>query len=378
MISRASPGESFARPTGMQRHLMTCVLSIAAIGCGVTDDDSTEITDDLAVTGLRVVGNQLQKDGATFVVRGFNMIGALTPAWCNQGTGERARDHFNTTELTTARDAWHANTIRLQISQRGLEDPTRTQAERDAYLAQVRSDVSLARSLGLVVILSMQDQSIGCGPVHPLPSSQTVAAWQKLAPAFVNSPYVMFELFNEPQNDITAAAWTQWKSGGAGPLTNLGDSIVGHQQLVATIRQAGANNVLIADGAKKAEHLDNITPVLLADQAAGRGIAYAIHPYFYTPGQAYWQKSWGFLTTSRAVIATEWNYQADDCGTSAETLAPSLLAFMDSHGVGITAHAFDFLDTIVADFIWTPTRCGSAVGGSGQVLKDWYAHLAGR
>jgi Cellulase (glycosyl hydrolase family 5) len=361
-------------------------LAFTAAGCAAegepalddgADLGASAITQGATVTGMRVVGNQLQKDGAPFLARGFNMIGALTPAWCNQGTGIRARDNFGSLELTTAVNDWHANTIRLQISQRGLEDPTRTQAERDAYLAQVRDDVLLARSFGLVVILSMQDQSIGCGPVHPLPSTQTVAAWQKLAPAFANWGYVMYELFNEPQNSTSSAAWAQWRDGGNTPLANLGDTTVGFQALVAAVRNTGAKNVVIADAALKGEHLDNITPFLLTEQASGRGIAYAIHPYFYKPGAAYWQTSWGFLTPSRAVIATEWNFQADDCGTTVETLAPSFLAFLHDHGIGITAHAFDFLGTLISDFSWTPTRCGSASGGAGQVLKDWYAQLAG-
>src|SRR5262249_41693416 len=149
-----------------------------------------------------------------FEIRGFNMIGALTPAWCKQGSGTAARDHFGATELDREINAWHANTIRLQVSQRGLGDTTRTAAERDAYLAEIQADVTLAGSKGLVVILSMQDQSIGCGNVHPLPSSQTITAWQKLAPAFASQLYVMYELFNEPQNGHTAADWPQWKNGG--------------------------------------------------------------------------------------------------------------------------------------------------------------------
>jgi len=148
-----------------RHHTKTLLtLALAVAGCAAegdralddgADDATSAASQAATVTGMRVVGNQLQKDGAPFLARGFNMIGALTPAWCNQGTGIRARDNFGSTELTTAVNDWHANTIRLQVSQRGLEDPTRTQAERDAYLAQIRDDVLLARSFGLVVILSM-------------------------------------------------------------------------------------------------------------------------------------------------------------------------------------------------------------------------------
>ena len=133
--------------------------------------------------------------------------------------------------------------------------------------------------------------------------------------------------------------------------------------------------MLIADGALHAEHLDNITPSLLTE-TTGLGIAYAIHPYYFAPGAAYWQTWWGFLTTTHAVIATEWNFQAPDCGTNVETLTPTFLTWLDTHGIGITAHAFDYVGTLVADFSWTPTKCGTASGGVGDVLKAWYAHLA--
>jgi Cellulase (glycosyl hydrolase family 5)/FlgD Ig-like domain len=308
-------------------------------------------------------------------VRGFNMIGALTPQWCSNDAGVTARDQFGSTELNTAINQWHANTIRLQVSQRGLEDPSLTSTEIDAYLQEVENDVALARSLNLVVILSMQDQSIGCGDVHPLPSAQTVAAWESLVPAFANSPYVMFEMFNEPQTDATDADWAQWRNGGSSPLSNFGDTAVGHQTIANDIRGWGANNVLIADGARYAEHLNNISSYLLTDTSAGDGIAYAIHPYYYTPGATYWKNSYGYLTPSHVILATEWNYKASDCGTTAESMAPTFLTWLEQHGIGMTAHAFDLIGTQIADWNWTPTQCGTAVGGSGSMLKSWYAHL---
>ena len=372
------------------RTLSFCaVLSVASavLGCGSAADSPSERTSAAvsaavassvtpAVTGMSVSGNQLLRDGEPFRPRGFNMIGVLTPAWCSNGMGVTARNHFGSAELGTAINQWHATTVRFQVSQRGLGDSSLTSSQIAAYLQEIENDVALARSLGLVVILSMQDQSIGCGPAHPLPSAQTVAAWKELAPAFANSPYVMFEMFNEPQNDVTNADWQQWRNGGSSPLTNLGDAAVGFQTLANDIRGVGANNVLIADGARYAEHLDNISSYLLTDTASGNGIAYAIHPYYFSPGATYWQNSWAFLAPTRAIVATEWNYQADKCGTTSETLAPTFLSFLEQHGIGMTAHAFDVPGTQIADWTYTPTQCGTSVGGSGHDLLTWYAHLA--
>jgi hypothetical protein len=338
---------------------------------------ATLATSDLHTSkaGMSVVGNQLMRDGAPFRARGFNMIGALTPAWCSEGSGETARAHFGASELGTAITTWDANIIRLQVSQRGLEDPALTSTEISDYLSEITTDVATATGLGLVVILSMQDQSIGCGPVHPMPSAQTVAAWKTLVPAFANAADVMFELFNEPENDVTAAAWAQWRNGGTGPTSNLGDPVVGFQTLVDDIRGWGADNVLLADGALHAEHLDGVSPYLLSDTTAGLGIAYAIHPYYFSPGATYWQTTYGFLAPTQAIVATEWDYLAADCGTTAETLAPSFLTWLEQSGIGMTAHAFDVLATQIANWSYTPTACGTSTGGSGKDLMSWYAHL---
>src|SRR5215210_1663335 len=56
--------------------------------------------------GLRIEGNRLLKDGEPFLPRGFNMIGLLTPAWCDRIPGVVAREHFGEAELRAARH-WH-------------------------------------------------------------------------------------------------------------------------------------------------------------------------------------------------------------------------------------------------------------------------------
>jgi hypothetical protein len=52
------------------------------------------------------------------------------------------------------------------------------------------------------------------------------------------------------------------------------------------------------------------------------------------------------------------------------------LSWLESKDIGITAHAFDALGTVVSDWNWTPTKCGTASGGPGALLKSWYAQLA--
>src|SRR5439155_1354340 len=94
------------------------------------------------------------------------------------------------TSAATSVTVVSATNLRLQVSQRGLADPTIAAADRAAYLQRVEAGVSLARGNGFDVILSMQDQSIGCGPAHPFPTQLTLDAWNVLAPVYAADRYV--------------------------------------------------------------------------------------------------------------------------------------------------------------------------------------------
>jgi hypothetical protein len=320
--------------------------------------------------GLGVAGNLLLRDGEPWLPAGFNMIGLLTPAWCAVPETEPATAGFGQAELDAA-TTWRADTLRFQVSQRGLADPAVPPADRHAYLQRVTSGVALARAAGFAVVVSMQDQRYGCGDVHPMPTRQTVDAWSELAPALMADPYVAFELFNEPRNDNDAAGWAQWRDGGATPDANLGEPAVGHQALVDHLRSLGSTNLLIADAARLAERTTGMPR--LADPAGN--LAYAIHPYYFTPGRRWWDEQYGDTAAEVALIATEWNYRADGCRTAKERLAPALLDYLRRHHIGVLGHAFDAPRTTVADLSWTPTACGTAAGGSGRVLMDHFSRL---
>ncbi len=353
------------RPTGGCRRSAVARVGVVLLLAGtLVGGAPAAATSD---PGLGVSGNLLLRDGEPFLPRGFNMIGLLTPAWCDRAVGIAARDHFGPEELAAAA-SWSADTLRFQVSQRGLADPDLAEADRAAYLASVVERVGVARAAGFVVIVSMQDQFYGCGDVHPLPSAATVDAWTALVPELMADPYVAFELFNEPRNEADAAGWAQWRDGGESPDTNLGDGAVGHQGLVDHVRELGATNLLIADAARLGERTTGMPRLT---DPLGR-VAYGIHPYYYSRGPSWWDQHYGDAAAEVPLIATEWNYLPAECGTAHHQLAPDLLDYLRRHHIGVMAHAFDIPRTTVADWSWTPTECGTAVGGSGQVLRTWF------
>ena len=359
-------------------------------------------------------GNRLQRDGQEFVAHGFNMVGLLTPTQCGctQGTGTTAHNHFNTATLQTlTTPPWSANMLRFQVSQRGLADSTySTAAKRAAYLQEIVDGVATIRaatSATFPIVLSMQDQSIGCGNVDPLPSQMTQDAWDILAPGFSNDPYVLFELFNEPQN--TTSEWAQWANGGTGALTDVGGAVIGHQQLVDHIRNTlGVDNVLIADIARLGEHAENI--IALSDSGSGRGIVYGVHPYTFAPTgmgvannftacESAYETRWAFIRKPVAqgglnapALITEWNYTSSDCGSDKQQYAPQFLEYcsggitsssQNAVPIGILAHAGDVTNTTIA--AWngngtiSPVTCSNPPSGWGQGdgvdLQAYYAEL---
>jgi hypothetical protein len=319
--------------------------------------------------GLGVSGNRLTLDGQPFVARGFNMVGLLTPGSCPQpsSVGLTAQDALDEAQLREARDVWAATTVRFQVSQRALDPADPLHGE--AY------------------VLSMQDQSIGCGTAHPLPTEATLRAWRTLAPRFADDPYVAYELFNEPDNQPTVEGWRQWREGGSAPLDNQGDPAVGHQRIVEEIRDLGARNVLVADGARKGAFLRGVP--YLEDPLPAARLAYAVHPYFFhlnrtstlAQDTASWERRYGEVARIVPVVATEWNMKSNGCVPGAVERAPQFLDFLEQRGIGLLVHAFDVPGTVRRDLTGgSPTAiqtgsCRPALRGVGELVQAYFREL---
>ncbi|MEW6474629.1 MAG: cellulase family glycosylhydrolase [Actinomycetota bacterium] len=304
--------------------------------------------------GIRVAGNRLLRDGAPFVPVGFTMVALVHPI----GEGETAwaarRFGPKTMEAVTA---WGANTLRFQLSQRGL-DPL-DQFSSKVYIQRIEESVALARSYGLAVILSIQDQGPSGGKSHGQPTEATIRDWQTLTARFNGDQHVMYEIFNEPQNRPTADGWEVWRNGGP-PERNQGTPAVGHQKVLEAIRATGATNVVIADAAQFGQRLDGIP--LLHDPLGQ--VAYGVHPYLThtlrEPDD--WEPGFGFLSSQFPVVATEWTAVPGVrfCKPEWATTSPLLVDFLQARDIGMLAWAFDVLDTITLD--WDQVRPTSLEG----------------
>jgi endoglucanase len=112
----------------------------------------------------------------------------------------------------------------------------------------------------------------------------------------------------------------------------------GMQELVDTIRDTGATNIVIADGIDKAFTLQGVPPL------SGGNIAYAIHPYDPDPsysalgwGESDWDARFGDPAKKVPVIATE--FGDSECGdtTSAHAYDREILDYFAAHHISYLA-----------------------------------------
>jgi hypothetical protein len=330
---------------------------------------------------VSVEGAHLTRDGAPWMPRGVQIVGLVAPDGALSGKYTDANAHFGAPELQAARAA-HADTIRFQVSQFGLDplDPLYSRA----YLHEVQSGIELARSLGLSAIVSLQAQppagrSGGC----PLPDLGAERVWNELAPMFASDPGVMFELYNEPSLSPTAANWQMWTSGGLVTQSNgLLCQEVGMQTLIDDIRRDGAGNVIIVPGLGGESTLAGMPALGDPSNASSPQLAYGIHYPSLTGGSEAWDRKFGNFSTTAPVIVSEWYASSiHTCTPDEPARATWLLDYLASKQIGVVGYAFDVPTTIVADWSYAPTTfsafaCGVPGDGPGQALFGEFAGLA--
>ncbi len=284
-----------------------------------------------------------------------------------------------------------ADSVRMNVAQDGANPDNHKFYDR-RWFDQVMDAIGAARRAGLVVIVSIQDETqTGVKTKAPLPNAGTRRVWEIIAPRFAHDRGVLFELYNEPNVhpdapiDVipSAADWAEWKAA--------------MDQTLAVVRRAGATNVVVADGLASAQQLTGAPD--LDDPL--RQVAYASHPYPNNGMQQTeqsWNKKFGTFAAQKPVIVTEWGigYYCDSNTPNATT---TFLSYLDHLQVGLEAVAWDWpaysFASAVQDYpnttfsslltLTSPTACsattnykpgqGSGVAtsfGPGRAIRTWY------
>jgi hypothetical protein len=260
---------------------------------------------------LHVAGTQLVDSGGNVVVlRGVNITGLESfPTGLTDDPAQVLRS------VDVALNDWHANLIRLTVYPDfwfghdqgvglGEVDPT-------AYRSLIDRIIAKTSSHNAYVMLAVWGSDLGDPTLHPalhdLPDYGTQSFWLDAAkhqmlvddqghavvngPSYANNPAVMFDPFNEPHDDGSGqVGWYQWRNGGSfTETTQEGKTIpynsFGMQGLLDTIRHAGANNIVAAEGLGYSSDLSGVGAGYALSDSSGN-LMYQLHLY---PAQ--WQSA---------------------------------------------------------------------------------------
>jgi hypothetical protein len=266
------PGAFFGYAPGIA---FLFALIFSASGISRAENVSSNAPSPLKVVGTKIVNDK----GEPVLLRGVN---AASLEWTSDGQG-----HILKT-VNTAINDWHANIIRLPLSQDRWfgKGPEQTDGGT-AYRALVRQVVDTCSTQKCYIILDLHwsdcnEWGANIGQ-HSMPDQNSVAFWKDFAPVYANNPAVLFDLYNEPHD----VSWDVWLHGGKirdtpngfrhGPPKTF--QAVGMQQMLDTVRACGASNVVVAGGLDWAYDFSGILAGRQLSDPHGNGVIYANHCY---------------------------------------------------------------------------------------------------
>ena len=370
--------------------------------------------------GVAVVSGQLVVSGTntSFLPRGFTSVGVVYPTQyagilCKgpavvpgSRLGQVLPDtqtaltapplpglHYNASFQAMVQD-WHANSVRLQVSQGALE--YEYENDLSAYTDMVRGVVAQARAAGLIVFIAMQNQLYGCTPyengaLQTLPDAHTETGWKQLLNSTLTSDQgIVLEIMNEPDTSKACntglpypdANWTDWATG-CGTNPTQGMLTVGQY-----VRTLAPNNVLLFDGDRSAGTFAGF----VVPNGMPSNSAYTVHPYHYVGGSesasiSLWDSLFGnFEQSGQAVVVTEWN-EALQCGSDPnQTITDDFLqSYLPGHSIGMIAYSWDapywssgylvnsynYSGNTVNYNVIDPNNSGCAQNGGNELLQEF-------
>jgi hypothetical protein len=163
-----------------------------------------------------------------------------------------------------------------------------------------------------------------------------------VAETFKDDTGVVFEPFNEPfpdRNQDTVAAWECWRDGCTARAWDDDATeyqAAGMQELVTTIRDTGATQLILLGGVQYSNSLTRWHEYAPVDPL--HNLAAAWHIYNFNPcaDEACWNRAPVELSAEVPVVATELGQ--DDC--EGDFISP-LMSLLDQHGAGYLAWSWN-------------------------------------
>jgi Cellulase (glycosyl hydrolase family 5) len=294
-----------------------------------------------ATTQLHIVGKQIRdSSGRVVEPNGISLVSG--PETVNWARSERAV----AAQIDAAHNYWHANAVRIQISETMLfKDPTRGRGYNVKFAQSVDRLICRIVKHGDIPIIN--DTTIFTGR-EPGPGRRSIKFWRFISKRYGNRFPAIFDLFNEPQvtrNPLTkqslpdTTVWQIWRSGG----TVGGIKYVGMQDLVNEIRvKQGVKNVIWAEEPYYVD-FDRASLGLLPDHLLkGGDIVYAFHKPNLKESSPSYRDLRAVADQGIPLVDSEWvQYAATDrpweCQEGSYETAPPYLKFLRTASIGMIA-----------------------------------------
>jgi len=261
---------------------------------------------------LKISGNQIvnASSGCTVRLKGVDVSGLEYSPTGDGGTGVPTTVVNGVTMtdyvsiITEAVQVWHANIVRFPFNQDFWFGCTNSRGtpNQTAYHDMIQAVINYCSANNVYVDLDLHwsgTSSTAAAPCgtgwggstgqQPMPDMNAVTLWSSVAATYANNPAVLFDLYNEPYDPSGADTtfWSVWRNGGtAGSF-----STPGLQALLTAVRNAGANNIVVAGGLNWAFDLTGLPANDLTDTGSGNGVLYSSHVYSskgYPAGGTQW------------------------------------------------------------------------------------------
>lgn len=308
--------------------------------------------------------------------------GAMIPtafAYINRWQNGQDPTQALSAQTFSAMASWHMNAVRINISYwiYGLA-PT-------LYLSRLDQAVSAAHAAGLYVILDYHDDKQSGDPnADGVMHSDSLNFWKIIASHYKSDKMMLFDPINEPKY----ADWQTWLNGN-------GSNIVGYQQVIATIRGTGAEQIIVLEPGRGCNCGRSTWSGIEQFLPSDRNIIFSLHDYaeVVAGNPQTWDAAWGPILGRYPIYYGEWAVlpHADHpvfckglTSTNADAVTNSFLNYVQARHANWTAWDFNPSNLIQSFASYEPTTFQSgapwscedpsaAQAGMGQDIKAFLA-----
>ena len=317
------------------------IMPLGDAGTSASASSCGKAVGPFTVHGTKVLAG----NGSVFISYGMTVSGLQEGNWTGLVTSDLEKI------AATAND-WCANTVRIQVNQDLLLGPDGTSFDPE-YMAAIESEVNLAESYHLVVVLNDETNFSPPAVRHYQadPTPETEVFWKDMTRLYGNDPQIIFDLYNEPRTSVPymgqATLWRLWLNGGTFKHVHYA---FGMAHLAAYVRYtAGARNLFWIEGPRYSLSFAGMIRYHALIHVSN--VVYSIHHAQGAHDLAAWNAAFGYLVTDGIAPVVEGEFTNYEplpdpkvdlvpgyCWPNAPTAVPQYLQYLAALGIGVSAY----------------------------------------